>query len=123
MFKDGEKVQVKVLFKQPKRTEASQNWLNIEIVCKEEPSSVNWDKVLWWRVESEQILMLSAIKEYSQEVLDAKERELNSLKDNSMFNWVGDHGRDSVSCKWVFTEKQRENGSKMLKAHFSGTVI
>ena len=67
--------------------------------------------------------MQSAIKEYSQEVLDAKERELNSLKDNNMFNWVGDHGQDSVSCKWVFTEKQRENGSKMLKAHFSGTVI
>ena len=40
--------------------------------------------------------MLSAIKEYSQEVLDAKKRELNSLKDNNMFNWVGDHGQDSV---------------------------
>ena len=64
---------------------ASQNWLNIEIAGKEEPSSVNWDEVLWWReIESEQILMLSAIKENSQEVLDAKESELNSLKENNV---------------------------------------
>ena len=60
--------------------------------------------------------MLSAIKEYSQEVLDAKERELNSLKENNLFNGVEDHGQVSVSCKWVFTEKQMENVSKMLKA-------
>ena len=33
-----------------------------------------------------------------------------------MFNWVEDHGQDSVSCKWAFTEKQKENGSKMVKA-------
>ena len=60
--------------------------------------------------------MLSAVKENSQEVLDAKERELNSLKKNNVFNWVEDHGEESVSCKRVFTEKQKENGSKVLKA-------
>ena len=87
MLKNGEKVQIKVLLKQPKRTEAFWNWLNIEIVGKEELSSVNWDEVLWWReIESEQILMLSAVKENSQEVLDAKERELNSLKYNNVLN-------------------------------------
>ena len=52
---------------------------------RKELSSVNWDEVLWWReIESEQILMLSAIKENSQEVLDAKESELNSLKENNV---------------------------------------
>ena len=85
MLKNGEKVQAKILSKQPKHKGASQNWLNIEIVGKEQPSSVNWDEVLWWReIESEQILMLSAIKENSQEVLDAKESELNSLKENNV---------------------------------------
>ena len=99
--------------KQPRRTGASQNWLNIEIVDKEEPSSVNWDEILWWReIESEHILMLSAVKENSQEVLDAKERELSSLKDNNVFNWAEDHGQDSFSCKWVFRGKQKENGRR-----------
>ena len=51
----------------------------------------------------------------SQEVLDAEERESNNLKENNVFNWVEDHVQDSVSCKWVFTEKQK-NASKMLKA-------
>ena len=79
MLKNGEKFQAKVLPKHPKRKGASRNWLNIEIVGKAEPISVNWDEVLWRReIESEQILMLSAIKENGQEVLDAKERELNS---------------------------------------------
>ena len=105
MLKISEKVQAKVLCEQPKRAGASQN-------C-----SVNWDEVLWWReIESEQILMLSVVKQDSQEVLDAKERELSSLKGNNVFNWVGDHGQNSVSCRWVFTEKQKENGCNMLKA-------
>ena len=83
---------------------------------RKELSSVNWDEVLWWReIESEQILMLSAVKENSQEVLDAEERESNNLKENNVFNWVEDRVQDSVSCKWVFTEKQK-NASKMLKA-------
>ena len=47
MLKNGEKVQAKVLSKQPKHTEASQNRLNFEIAGKEETSSVNWDEVLW----------------------------------------------------------------------------
>ena len=87
MLKNGEKVQEKVLSKQPKCTGASRNWLNIETVGKEELTSVNWGEVLWWKeIESEQILMVPTIKEDSQKVLDAKERELNSLKDNSVFN-------------------------------------
>ena len=85
MLKNGEKVQAKVLSKQPKHTGASQNWLNIETVGKEELSNVNLNEVLLWReIESEQTLMLSAVKENSQEVLDAKESELNSLKENNV---------------------------------------
>ena len=45
MLKNGEKVQAKFWSKQPKRTRASRNWLNIEIAGKE-PSSVKWNKVL-----------------------------------------------------------------------------
>lgn len=52
------------MLKEPKRTGASQNWPNIENADKEEPSSIKWDDVLWWReLESEVILMLSAVKE------------------------------------------------------------
>ena len=52
------------MLKEPKRTGASQNWPNIENDDKEEPSSIKWDDVLRWReLESEVILMLSAVKE------------------------------------------------------------
>ena len=41
MLKNDEEVQAKVLSKQPKRTGAFQNWLNIEIGGKKEPSTAN----------------------------------------------------------------------------------
>ena len=60
--------------------------------------------------------MLAAAKENTEGVLDGRERELNSLSYKNVFNLVEDHGQDSVSCKRVFTEKQKVNGSNMLKA-------
>ena len=42
MLKNGEKVRAKVLFKQPKCTGGSGVGLNINIVGKEQSSSVNW---------------------------------------------------------------------------------
>ena len=32
-----------------------------------------------------------------------------------MCDWVEDHGQDSVSCRWVFPDKLKGNGSRMLK--------
>ena len=52
------------------------------------------------------------MKENSQEVLDGKERELNSLKDSNVFNSPEDHGLDSVI---KFSQKSKENGRKTLK--------
>ena len=87
MLKNGEKVHAKVLFKQPKCTGGSEVGLNINIVGKERPSSVNWDEALWLKeIESEHILILSEVNENSQDVLDAKQREMNSLKKNSACN-------------------------------------
>ena len=42
MLKNGEKVRAKVLFKQPKCTGGSEVGLNVNIVGKEQSSSVNW---------------------------------------------------------------------------------
>ena len=67
-------------------------------------------------IESELILMLAAVKKNTEGVLDSREIELNSLNYKNVFNLVEDHGQDSVSCKWVVTEKQKVNGSNMLKA-------
>ena len=46
----------------------------MDTVGKEEPNSVSWDEVLWWReIELEHILKVSAVKENMQHVLDAKD--------------------------------------------------
>ena len=46
-------------------------------------------------IESEHILILSEVNETSQEVLDAKQREMNSLKKNSTCNWLEDMVRET----------------------------
>ena len=46
-------------------------------------------------IESEHILILSEVNETSQEVLDAKQREMNSLKKNSACNWLEDMVRET----------------------------
>ena len=96
MLKNGEKVRAKVLLKEPKCTGRSEVGLNINIVGKEQSSSVNWEEALWLKeTESEHILILSEVNENSQEFLDAKQREMSSLKKNSACNWLEDMVRET----------------------------
>ena len=107
MLKNGEKVRAKVLLKEPKCTGGSEVGLNINIVGKEQSSSVNWEEALWLKeTESEHILILSEVNENSQEFLDAKQREMSSLKKKTV----------RVTGLKIWSEKQKENGSKMLRS-------
>ena len=52
----------------------------------------------------------------SQEIVDAKEKELKNMIENDVFERVPSYGQATVSCKWVFTEKF-VNEKKVVKAH------
>ena len=80
-------------------------------------SSLDWNQVLWWREkDSEQVLVLRSIREDDEIVAKAKDAEIKNLKDNKVYEWVSDHGQKRVSCKWVVSEKQEENGETTTKA-------
>ena len=101
-------VQAKVLSVQPKRSGTNGNWVNVHVDGDEKPSSVNWDKVLRWKeIEEagEEVLFLNRDDELSQEIVDAKAKEVVNLIDNSVFEEVKDVGQSCVSCKWVITSK------------------
>ena len=53
---------------------------------------INWKDIVWWREvgETEQILTLTAIKEQGEDVIAAKEKEIQNLIDNDVFEWVKD---------------------------------
>ena len=63
----------------------------------------------------ENVLVLSTVDEYNQEIVDAKEKEFQNLVDN-VFELVHDEGQKAISTKWVFHEKIKEDGSKRVKA-------
>jgi len=45
----------------------------------------------------------------SQPVVDAKEREIQNLMEHNVFEVVPFENQSLVSCKWVITEKIRDN--------------
>ena len=114
---DGIRGCAKVLWQQPKVYGAHSNWVNIRGIGAGVDSSVDWDQILWWREkESEQVLILNNIREDDKEVCKAKETEMKNLEDNDVFEWVSDNGQRTVSCRWVITEKEKDDGSKLTKA-------
>ena len=118
MMPDGEIKKARVLSNQPKRTGRSKDWLNVKLVGSDDPSSVDWSRIQWWRkiAQPAQIVLLSAANEYEQEVMAAKLKEMNNLEKNDVFQWVNNVGQKAVSTKWVTTEKFNEDGCKRLKA-------
>ena len=41
--------------------------------------------------------------------------KIESFKAHNVYNVVDDVGQPTISCRWIFTEKER-NGEKILKA-------
>ena len=118
MMPDGEIKKASVLSNQPKRTGQSKDWLNVKLVGSNDPSSVDWSRIQWWRkiAQPAQIVLLSTANEYEQEVMAAKLKEMSKLEKNDVFQWVNNTGQKAVSTKWVITKKFNEDGSKRLKA-------
>ena len=106
-----------VLSKQPKRTGKNKDWFNILQEGDEKPSSVDWKRVSYWEkvVCPESVLLVTDQEQMSQEIVDAKEKELKNMIENDVFERVPFYGQATVSCKWVFTEKF-VNERKVVKA-------
>ena len=113
-LKDGTISKSRVLSTQPKRTGVNKQWVNVQVIGMDEPCSIKWDDILWWRMvkNTEKVLTLSAITECNQDIVDAKEKELQNLIENDVFEWVVDEGQKAISSRWVIHEKVAADGSK-----------
>ena len=108
----------RVLSKQPKRTGKNKDWFNTFQEGDEKPSSVDGKQVSYREkvVCLESVLLVRDQKQMSQEIVEAKEKELKNMIENDVFERVPFYGQATVSCKWVFTEKF-VNEKKVVKAH------
>ena len=83
----NEWMKARVLSKQPKRTGKNKDWLNILLEGDEKPSSVDWKQVSYWKkvVCPESVLLVTDQEQMSQEIVDAKEKELKNMIENDVF--------------------------------------
>ena len=106
----------KILSSQPKKTGKYYHFINIKN-DDSDPECLDWNSVSEWceMPSPEFLVLLSTENEFSQEVVDAKDRELESLKANRVFETVPYCGQNTVSSKWVLSEKFKD-GEKIMKA-------
>ena len=52
----------------------------------------------------------------SDEIMIAKQKELDSWRENKVYTAIHDRGEKCISCRWVITDKQNVDGSTFLKA-------
>ena len=107
----------RVLSKQPKRTGRNRDWVNIIREGEMDPSSIDWTKVERWNeVEGpEETVYLCNTDEASQDVVNAKMKELENLNFHEVYDEIDDTGESYISTKWVITEKYKD-GCKKTKA-------
>ena len=116
-LEDDEWRNAKVLSAQPKQTGKYKNWINVHVTGEEEPICVNWDDVELWNElpYPENVILLTRDGEFAQEVVDAKDREINNLVTNDVFEVVPYANQKTVSSRWILTEKYKD-GVKTVKA-------
>ena len=66
-------------------------------------------------MHTEQVALLSEHDELSQEIIDAKEKEIENLVENKVLQVVPNENQVRISSLWVITEKRNCDG-KMMKA-------
>ena len=57
-----------------------------------------------------------SIEVNKQEVINAKEKEIENLIKNDVYEKVDDEGQKAISCKWVITDKETSDGGRKVKA-------
>ena len=121
---DGSSKNATVLSQQPKRNSKWSNWLNVSVEGSSKASSLNWDDVETWEIlsEPEVAVFLTEIEEKSQDVIDAKEKEINNLIENDVFETVTDEGQSRISCKWVYTSKEGKVKARLVARGFEESV-
>lgn len=97
----------KILSSQPKKSGKYKNYLNVHVSGNSDPICVNWDVVDQWKIlpDPESVVLLTKIEEMSQEVIDAKESEVNNLISNEVFEVVPFKNQTTISSRWIITEK------------------
>ena len=97
-------------------------WVNVQpSSAGEEASCINLQEVAGWRNMTEEgaeevnLVLIPRQRHAEKECIDAKQKELALFEDFNVYDLVKDEGQDSISCKWVLSEKSID-GQRSVKA-------
>ena len=99
-----------VLGRAGKATGRNRFHMNIKDDDDENGKCIDWRDVEDWKTIHDSYICSS------DEILLAKQKELDNWKDNNVYTAVDDCGEKCISCRWVITEKQKVDGSSFIKA-------
>ena len=108
---DNDWQNVKVLGRAGKASAANRFWFNIENCTDGDKKSVDFSKVESWETVSEEVLLVGDCNE----ILHAKNIELDNLVEHDVFDEVEYAGQPLINVRWVITEKC-SGASKVVKA-------
>ena len=115
MLGDRHWKEAKVLSVQPKQTGKYRDWINVHVTGEEDPICVNWDDVeLWSELPyPDEVILLTKDGELAQEIVDAKEKEINNLTSNDVYEVIPYSNQKTLSSRWAGWQKQGDHGDKI----------
>ena len=84
--------------------------MNIRDDDEESGKCIDWREVDDWKTIHDTYICSS------DEIMIAKQKELDSWRENKVYTAIHDRGEKCISCRSVITEKQNVDGSTFLKA-------
>ena len=99
-----------VLGRAGKSTGRNRFHMNIRDDDEESGKCIDWREVDDWKSIHDTYICSP------DEILIAKQKELENWRENKVYSTVNDHGEKCISCRWVLSEKQNIDGSSFLKA-------
>ena len=105
-YLDGEEWKEAIIVGRGKTTGQYKNWFNVAPTDGSEKHSVNLEKVQYEHITEEvHMVMVPRDEHYSKQCIEAKEAELDKLKEFDTYKVVEDLGQERISSTWVLSKK------------------
>ena len=114
---DDDWVKASVISRAGKVTGKHKNWFNVKIEGSDLERSVNLEVVKWRRIADEEevnIVMIPRARHGEVECIQAKQVELEKLKNFQTYEEVDDLGQNWVSTTWVLWQKGDEVRARLV---------
>ena len=77
----------------------------VHVTGEVKPKSIDWSQVYNWRniPYPENVVTMTQDEELAQKMVDAKEKEINNLIENVVFQSVQNENQPTISSHWIIT--------------------